>query len=409
MGIKCIILDHTVITSLPDDELRSLIVWIKENELCWAAFSTHSNDMDGMELYLKLANIPLPDYTLTKDDVGKNKGGIEWIEKLKALTRLDSSEMVYVGDDNRDWHTALNSGVAYLHAGWSTMDPKKVNIPRAVVLQNISDLKIFIEHFFLREPLWSYRLDDEEEKVHVRCLLDANSYFSADNGTFTLKSIFTYNNTSFTVGGMHVHHLLLLHTMSNLYLEGIMSSSTYFCKYPSHDPNNVNPILSDFFRFAVAVFKQSYYREDWLVRHTRAPDTSMLRHERGQASITHQANTVVLAAKSKRSLKKSPTVIVIDDFTTEGFSFEWARNLLYSAGAGRVVLVALGKYRRSHKVHVPSVSVDPFKPGKYEADDFSMNEVRLEYNADVEDRIRILLDEWKAKKPSVQLIEFRGP
>ncbi|MGW1365302.1 phosphoribosyltransferase [Streptomyces chartreusis] len=44
---------------------------------------------------------------------------------------------------------------------------------------------------------------------------------------------------------------------------------------------------------------------------------------------------------------KGKTVIVFDDFTTEGKSIEWARTLLTSANAAQVIAPTIGKYGAS--------------------------------------------------------------
>ncbi len=43
-------------------------------------------------------------------------------------------------------------------------------------------------------------------------------------------------------------------------------------------------------------------------------------------------------------------LLVVDDFVTEGHSFEWARNALLEAKAERVISVGIGKYGQSYDV-----------------------------------------------------------
>ncbi|GAA3727609.1 hypothetical protein GCM10022378_15700 [Salinicoccus jeotgali] len=40
---------------------------------------------------------------------------------------------------------------------------------------------------------------------------------------------------------------------------------------------------------------------------------------------------------------------MIDDYTTNGISFETARNLLFNAGAKKVILLALGRYKKGRE------------------------------------------------------------
>ena len=97
----------------------------------------------------------------------------------------------------------------------------------------------------------------------------------------------------------------------------------------------------------------SYYREDLLERVTQAPDTSLerVKRNRGQVStadisIAAQARTVRINPKYQDKLT-GKTVIVFDDFTTEGKSVEWARTLLTSAKAAQVIALTIGKYGAS--------------------------------------------------------------
>jgi predicted amidophosphoribosyltransferase len=58
------------------------------------------------------------------------------------------------------------------------------------------------------------------------------------------------------------------------------------------------------------------------------------------AYSSDQTNTVrVNPARRNIQSRDDRNVVVFDDFTTTGISLEWARNLLYAAGAGRVVIM----------------------------------------------------------------------
>ena len=50
--------------------------------------------------------------------------------------------------------------------------------------------------------------------------------------------------------------------------------------------------------------------------------------------------------------RKDRTVLVFDDFTSTGRTLDWARNLLYAAGASRVVLLTVGKYPSPYFLHL---------------------------------------------------------
>lgn len=114
----------------------------------------------------------------------------------------------------------------------------------------------------------------------------------------------------------------------------------------------------------------SYYREDLLERVSQAPDTSLERwkRSRGEASeadisIGAQARTVRIDPKYRGKLK-GKTVVVFDDFTTEGKSIEWARTLLTSANAEQVIALTIGKYGASRHTAYQlrsGTTIDPYK------------------------------------------------
>ncbi|WP_404200225.1 phosphoribosyltransferase [Streptomyces tauricus] len=128
----------------------------------------------------------------------------------------------------------------------------------------------------------------------------------------------------------------------------------------------------------------SYYREDLLERVMQAPDTSLERWRRstGQGStadisIAAQARTVRINPKYRGKLK-GKTVVVFDDFTTEGKSIEWARILLSKAGTAQVITLTVGKYGSRHTNYGirpitsndPGIAIDPYTVSNLSATDF---------------------------------------
>lgn len=65
---------------------------------------------------------------------------------------------------------------------------------------------------------------------------------------------------------------------------------------------------------------------------------------------------------------KGQVVCVIDDYITKGISFETARNLLPKAGASKVILIALGRYKKGQ-----------YEIYQHEVYDFNGNIIRAGY------------------------------
>jgi len=102
-------------------------------------------------------------------------------------------------------------------------------------------------------------------------------------------------------------------------------------------------------------------------------------------SFTEQSNTVHVNSRHEAIISRGDkTVLVFDDFTTSGMTLEWARNLLYSAGANRVVLLTVGKcppWTCSLFTPVEEGIVTPFEHKIYN-DLFDFQRVSLSMNRD---------------------------
>jgi len=221
-------------------------------------------------------------------------------------------------------------------------------------------------------------LDDEDRRFRIRSLLPPNVSFPADGDrTFTLQDIFT-RARKVTVGQWDARDVLVLRLLSSAYLEGNLPGRGLFCIYPSSSPGKVSAQLEQFLQLA-KVTVGSYYKEDLLERVLQAPDTSLERWKAssGQAttadiSIAAQARTVRVNPSYKRKLS-GKTVIVFDDFTTEGKSLEWARTLLVAAEAAQVIALTVGKYPSAHTAYAlrPGLKIDPFTTNPLTAGDFT--------------------------------------
>ncbi len=95
-----------------------------------------------------------------------------------------------------------------------------------------ADVIELLEYFLLHEPRWAFRLDDEDRAFAIRSMLPFNARFPRGGGrTFTIKDIFTYENTV-KVGDEDARDVLMLHRMVDT--TGWLSSFTPLCS--THAP-----------------------------------------------------------------------------------------------------------------------------------------------------------------------------
>lgn len=85
----------------------------------------------------------------------------------------------------------------------------------------------------------------------------------------------------------------------------------------------------------------------------------------------NQVNTV-MANPNERKRVQNKTVLLVDDFETQGWSAECARNLLLQAGARDVICVCIGKYPKPrHVLTSNDMTWDPYVPQQHPAGRFA--------------------------------------
>lgn len=370
-----VIFDHSSIL-LPHEgrgpnELKSLLQSVADAGLRTVVFSTHAQPINEQ---LQALGYPQADLILTQSEVGKRKGSPEWVYEAARRLGAEPHQLLCVGDDELMWRSAINAATIYIHSSWSAPLPERVT---ALLGETPASVWRFLTHFLLQPPRWEYSLDHPEEALYFRSLLGSDVRLPASKTeppktppSFTLQDVFTYD-IKVQVGRLKAVDVLMLHAMTSLYLEGLVQPNSLFAVYPSSRPGRISPLLKEFLKPASRLF-HGYFKEDLLVRAVQAVDSSMekanARKENRPPNIpdTNQTNTVHVNPAYKKTLKGRP-VIVFDDFTTTGQSLEWARNLLYSAGASQVVLLTIGKYPKPHTVHQlkPFAGVRPFERVEY--------------------------------------------
>jgi len=371
--LKAVIFDHsTLLGSFKpqiDQELKGVMEWLKSLTVKIVVFSTHPQNINSK---LVAKSFPMADLVLTRRDVGANKGSDAWVKKAASTLGLELNEFLYIGDDERDWRSAINAGVFYGHAKWANSDSRLAMIG----LESPDDVREIASHFLLVPSRIEYALDIPSENLYVRCLLKASAKLTSSKpSSFTLQDVFTYEN-QVSIGKYRARDLLMLHAISSLYLEGLLTANPIVTLYPSSNPAKVNDVLQQFVAPSSKMF-HGYFKDDMLVRGVAALDTSRARARENRTgvdanvTIKIQTDSVHINPRYEGKLDQR-TVIVIDDFTTSGMSLDWARNLLRVANAEKIILLTIGKYGYTprHEIYKlkPGLTLNPYKLSTYDID-----------------------------------------
>ena len=365
MGIAAVILDldGTLLNSREDPVpgIKDMLSNLRSNGIQIAIASNRPN----VTARVRSAGL-VHDLIIGRDTVGAMKGSPRWVESACTDFGISANQVVWLGDSDLDMRSAVNAHIVYFNAGWSAPDyPYGINVPSPRVFD------LVITECFMKTKYWYWQLDKVDgagRSIAVRAMIDGSGA-----GISTLRedllSFLKYGGDP-SVGPLSVRDFMMIHLLASIYREGLYSSIDSWTTYPGSGGGS-NPAMAPFIRMAARLFRDRYV-EDVLIRHQPATDSGKARWERRRGvDFLNQVNTVHLnGSHQQRVLNKR--ILVVDDFSTNGYSFECARNLLLEGGASEVVCVAVGKYGTRHHIVSPrpGYSWDPFRPCRHTADAF---------------------------------------
>ncbi|EPO2189901.1 phosphoribosyl transferase [Escherichia coli] len=249
------------------------------------------------------------------------------------LMGWESTETLYIGASINDMQTAVNGELLFLRATWwadKTDYGFEFSTPK--------DIARFIDTFCLREHLWCHEIHDGDFNFY------ALAPFSTMKEEYTLYSEDARAAAKHGLGHPEFWTSALI---SSLYFSGIHKMINYVSVYPGHKQGYGNNIMDE----AISIFGKCFrktYIPDLILRHTTSKKSQKARNEGVAIDHCNQLNTICLNSQPHRNprttYKKPPlgpgkTVLLIDDITTRGYSFESARAYVQRTGA-KVILVS---------------------------------------------------------------------
>ncbi|HDK6709940.1 TPA: phosphoribosyl transferase [Klebsiella pneumoniae] len=249
------------------------------------------------------------------------------------LMGWESTETLYIGASINDMQTAINGELLFLRATWwadKTDYGFEFSTPK--------DIARFIDTFCLREHLWCHEIHDGDFNFY------ALAPFSTMKEEYTLYSEDARAAAKHGLGHPEFWTSALI---SSLYFSGIHKMINYVSVYPGHKEGHGNNIMDE----AISIFGKCFrktYIPDLILRHTTSQKSQKARNAGIAIDHCNQLNTICLNSQPHRNprttYKKPPlgpgkTVLLIDDITTRGYSFESARAYIQKTGA-KVILVS---------------------------------------------------------------------
>ncbi|MDI3462120.1 MAG: hypothetical protein OJF50_000941 [Nitrospira sp.] len=302
---------------------------------------------------------------LSRSSVGASKGSPKWVEKVTETFDIESNEVVWLGDSDNDMRSAVNGSVIYFHAGWSVP-----SYPYGIPISKPLLFPLILRECFQKSSNWYWTLstiDPIGRDVMARAMLDGNGA-----GIPSLRNnllSFLKDGGNPRVGMFSVRDLMILHLIGSIYGEGLFRTADIWAVYPG-SKGGTNKALEVFANMASRLFKDKYLG-NLLIRHTNSMDSGLTRWKGMSVTFENQINTVNLNPEFSDRID-GKVVVLVDDFTTRGYSSECARNLLLCAGAKDVMCVSISKYGLYQSLIAPieGYSWNPFTPTTHENGQF---------------------------------------
>lgn len=357
--------DRTVVPGIEETLLQSSNLGIK------IAFVSGRPKKEGIAKIAKLRYSP--DRFVTQDEIGKPKGSPKWVEHICDAFDVERRDILYLGDSDNDMRTAVNSGVVYLNAAWANPETKY-----GIQVSSPAILTLLVENIFTKPTLWHWTLNAPDKlgrTVEAMAMINGNGAGVLDIRCGLLG--WTKHDRDSNVGPLKLGNFFMLHLLASIYLSGLYEKADWWITYPGSD-GGTNAAMNEFFDIAAKLFRDKF-KPRLLVRHSTAVDSGEARTAGGSVNFMNQVSTVCLNDDPDVVEQiRGKSIVLIDDFITDGYSSEWARNLLLEAGAANVATVAIGKYGYNFYCESPRPGLTwrPFEPSKLRASDFSSLGVR---------------------------------
>ncbi|CAJ1181218.1 phosphoribosyltransferase [Companilactobacillus paralimentarius] len=198
----------------------------------------------------------------------------------------------------------------------------------------------------------------------VISLTNANTYYRPEEEV-RIKNIFRANLKSDENNrDRRVLLLLLFKLISEISTNDFYDDIRYWGTFPSSDPQNLRTsasFIKESIRYILGGLPRN--NKELLIRvdsmKSKHTSTSEYRHN---IKCGSDFNTLIINPDYLEKIK-GQNICIIDDYITNGYSAEAARNLLLSAGANKVVFISIGKFGREYHVADYNLKGDLSKNG----------------------------------------------
>ncbi|MBU8908145.1 phosphoribosyltransferase [Desertibacillus haloalkaliphilus] len=256
------------------------------------------------------------------------------------VDETNAKDYILVGSSNDDLVLAANKRMLIINPGWSVKQdekPARYGITLNTPFQLLEAIRLIAN-----QNKWYFKLE-VPDATQVLALTSANTMNR--DVEYTERQILDGFEGLLKAGDRKYFNTLYFHLISGVMKNPELRNVELWGTFPTSS-GTVNEELEEL-KERCRYLTGRRMTEPLFIRHTKveksrntSPDTRL-----NQGCKKH-FDSVILNPYYNSSRIRGKVVCVLDDYLTNGISFESARNLLLQAGARKVILLALGRYRR---------------------------------------------------------------
>lgn len=313
--------------------------------------------------------------------------GYRW-EFKEVIDSSNIKKVILVGSSDEDLILAANKKLLIINPGWSVKQEDK---PARYGITLSSPIKLLeAVRLIANQNSWYFKLQ-VDESTKVIALTSANTY-NRDVTTEEREIVEGFSQL-LKEGNRWYFESLYFHLISGIMKDDDLRGVDIWGVFPTSTGTFNNEIeeLKERCRYLTG----KRYNEPIFIRHTGVQKSHETNHaERLGMGCTKHLESIIINPYYKKKLKNKK-ICIIDDYLTNGISFETARNLLINAGAKEVILLALGRFKRGatgiYQKETYELTGDLYNPG-YNYEKIQSENLFGEYNFEARNEIRNIHD-----------------
>lgn len=256
------------------------------------------------------------------------------------VDETNAKDYILVGSSDDDLILAANKRMLIINPGWSVKQdekPARYGITLNTPFQLLEAIRLIAN-----QNKWYFKLE-VPDGTEVLALTSANTK-NWDVG-YTERQILDGFEGLLKAGDRKYFNTLYFHLISGVMKNPELRNVEVWGTFPTSS-GTVNEELEEL-KERCRYLTGRRMTEPLFIRHTRVEKSRNSPHDtRLSQGCKKHFDSVILNPYYNSSRIGGKVVCVLDDYLTNGISFESARNLLLQAGARKVILLALGRYRK---------------------------------------------------------------